>query len=422
MERNNGVLSNVPGLEFRGYWTSDTDRLQAPNTNQGGLKMKHNKKHIRPLLLVAFLTVAALACNFSGAATEVSPTDAPAGGGEVKPTRPAQPPRPAATVTPVPDVEGPGGCTLNAAYAGDVTIPDGTEIPPDKSFTKTWRMRNSGTCAWEAGTKLVFNSGDQMGGPPQVPVGPVASNSGTQISVNLVAPNTPGTYTGYWQLQSPEGTKYGSAIYVAIIVVPAAPLPTETPGGGAPPAPTAAATQQTIIIQLDADNSGSGGSGGAGQAQAGDDASDSRVIAYLSWDLSAIPAGAEIVSAKIHWGTQCFRGGDVGDCTGTRNPFPALGNDRLGYLDILHYYYGDLSNPPAAMLNPSLFTPFHVYSSQPAGTLDVTDQVADDLADGTDFQLRITFENSTYDPGIGNGIIFVEGTGPNKLEVVYTMP
>jgi hypothetical protein len=290
-------------------------------------------------------------------------------------------------------------------------------------------MRNTGTCAWEAGTKLAFVSGDQMDGPPAVSVGPVAPNSGTQVSVNLVAPSAPGTYKGYWRLQSPDGTKYGSKIYVEI-VVPAAPSPTETPTAAAPPtptaaappAPTAAATQQTIIIQLDADNSGSGGSGGSGAAKAGDDPSDTRVIAYLSWDLSSIPAGAEIVSAKIHWGTQCFRGGDYGDCTGTRNPFPALGNDRLGYLEIVQYPYGDMSNPPPMMPNPSLFTPFQVYSSQPTGTLDVTDRVADDFADEDDFQLRITFEISTYDAGIGNGIVFAEGTGPNKLEVVYTMP
>jgi hypothetical protein len=394
--------------------------------------MKHNQKHVRSLLLaIVFLTVATLACNFSGAMTETSPTaiptEDPGGVGEVKPTRPVkpqQPEQPVATATPVPDVEGPGGCTLNGAYAGDVTIPDGKEIPPSKSFTKTWRVRNTGTCAWEAGTKLVFVSGDQMGGPASVPVGLVAPNAGTQVSVNLVAPSTPGTYTGYWQLQSPDGTNYGSTVYVEI-VVPAAPSPTETPGSGAPPAPTSAPSgpeETTVVIQLDAGNSGSSGSGGAGAAQAGDDPSDTRVIAYLSWDLSSIPAGAEIVSAEIHWATQCFRGGDVGDCNGARNPFPVMGNDRLGYLEVLHYHYGDLSNPPAAMLNPSLLTPFQVYSSQPTGTQDVTNQVADDLADGDDFQLRVTFENSTYDPGIGNGIIFVEGTGPNKLEVVYTMP
>jgi hypothetical protein len=388
--------------------------------------MRHNKEHVRALLLaIALLTVATLACNFSGAATELAPTVAssggPSGGGQ-KPTRPAQPPRPDVTTTPVPDIEGPGGCTLNAAYAGDVTIPDGTEIPPGKSFVKTWRIRNTGTCAWEADTKLVFSSGDQMNGPSSVAVGPVAPNSGAQVSVNLVAPSTPGTYKGNWQLQAPDGTGYGSVIY-AEIVVPAAPSPTETPGSGAPPAPTNSAPEETtLVIQLDADNSGAGGSGGAGPAKAGDDPSDTRVIAYLSWDLSSIPASAEIVSAEIHWATQCFQGGDVGDCTGTRNPFRWKTMDRLGDLEILHYHYGDMSNPPAAMLDPSLFTPFQVYSSQPTGTLDVTAQVADDLADGDDFQLRITFENPTYDPGIGNGIVFVEGTGPNKLEVVYTIP
>ena len=389
--------------------------------------MKHDKIDVRTLLLaIAFLTMVALACNFSGAATEIAHTAAPSGGssgGGQKPTRPAQPPRPAATVTPAPDIEGPGGCTFNGGYEGDVTVPDGTEIPPGKPFVKTWRMRNTGTCAWETGTKLVFYSGDQMDGPSAVAVGPVAPNSGTQISVNLVSPSTPGTYTGYWQLQAPDGTRYGSIIYAAIIVVPAAPSPTETPGSGPPPVPTISAPEETtIIIQLDAGNSGSGGSGGVGPAKAGDGPSDTRVIAYLSWDLSAIPAGAEIVSAEIHWATQCFRGGDVGDCSGTRNPFRWKTMDRLGELEILHYHYGDMSNPPAAMLDPSLFTPFQVYSSQPSGTLDATDQVADDLADGTDFQLRITFENSSYDPGIGNGIVFAEGTGPNKLEVVYTTP
>jgi hypothetical protein len=403
-----------------------------------------SKKYARKVLLagvIPALLALSVACNLSGAATEApaaetSPTAAPSGGGEINPTRPpqeqvdptqvdpTQPAPPAATPTPVPDIPGPGGCTLNGAYVADVTIPDGTEIPPAKPFVKTWRMRNTGTCPWKGGTKLVFVSGDQMGATSAVAVGPVAPGDNTQVSVNMTAPSAPGTYKGNWQLQSPDGTNYGSTVYVEI-VVPSAPAPTATPGGSTPPPPTAAPSgpqETTIFIQLDADNSGSGGSSGAGAATAGDDPSDTRVIAYLSWNLSSIPAGAEVVSAKIHWGTQCFRGGDHGDCTGTRNPFPALGNDRLGYLEIRHYSYGDMSNPPAAMLNPSLVSPFQVYSSQPTGTLDVTDQVTDDLSSGDDFQLRITFENATYDGGIGNGIVFVEGTGPNKLEVVYRMP
>jgi len=381
------------------------------------------RKNVRSLLLAGiFLALAVVACNLPGATeTEVAPTAAQ--GGEVRPTRPSQP---AATPTPVPDVPGPDGCTLNGAYVEDVTIPDGTELPPGKSFTKTWRMRNTGTCPWKAGTRLIFVSGDQMGGPAAVPVGPVAPGSGAAISVDLTAPSSPGTYKGNWQLQSPDSTGHGSVIYVQI-VVPAAPAPTATPPvQNTPPAQntplptlTPAPSESHVTIQLDAGNSGSSN---YTQARPGDDPADSRVVGYLSWDLSAIPTGAQIVSAEIVWGTQCFEGGDIGDCTGSRNPFPALGNPNLGYLELKHYHYGSLANPPAVMLDPSLITPFQVYSSQPAGSLDVTDKVADDFADGDPFQLRITFENSTDNNGIGNGIVFVEGSGPNRLEVMYTMP
>jgi hypothetical protein len=209
-----------------------------------------NRRKNKRLLWVAgaFLVVTALAC---GARDQATPTPTPTvpEAGEVTPT-PTLPPEateeateetteaPAATDTPVPDVEGPGGCTLNGVYVADVTVPDGTEFPPGKPFTKTWRMRNTGTCPWKAGTRLVFVSGDQMGGPPAVPVGPVPPNEGTAISVDLAAPTAPGTYKGAWQLKSPDDTSFGSVITVQI-VVPAGPgpAPTGTPPGGPPPDP-----------------------------------------------------------------------------------------------------------------------------------------------------------------------------------------
>jgi hypothetical protein len=100
----------------------------------------------------------------------------------------------------------------------DVTVPDDTEFPPGASFTKTWRMRNTGTCAWDADTRLVFSSGDQMNGPDSVLVGAVAPGSTTDVSASMDAPSTPGTYEGHWQLQAGDGTRFGAIPYVRIVV------------------------------------------------------------------------------------------------------------------------------------------------------------------------------------------------------------
>ena len=117
-----------------------------------------------------------------------------------------------------PPVIGEGGCTLRAAYVADITVPDDTEFSPEESFTKTWRIRNSGTCTWEEGTQLVFASGDPLGGPASVPVPQTAPNGAVDISVAMVAPKAEGTYKSNWQLQTEDGTRYGGIFYVQIIV------------------------------------------------------------------------------------------------------------------------------------------------------------------------------------------------------------
>jgi len=196
----------------------------------------NTRKNRRPWVLVgAFLVLAALACNAPGAAiptqvpAAIPPTPTASQVGEASPTPPSLP---AATATPVPDVSGPGGCTLNATYVADVTVPDNTVFAPGKAFTKTWRMRNSGTCTWKTGTQLVFLSGNPMGGPTAAGIPSVVPDSNTDVSVDLVAPSTPGTYRSTWQLQSPDGVRFGSQVYVQIIVpepVTATPTSTATP-------------------------------------------------------------------------------------------------------------------------------------------------------------------------------------------------
>lgn len=212
-----------------------------------------NVKKNRPLFLAGmFLLLAVLACNASDPTVPTaSPTAAGQAGEEASPT-PTSPP-PAATDTPVPDISGPGGCTLNSSWVADVTVPDNTEFPPGTAFTKTWRVRNSGTCAWETGTKLVFISGDPLGGPAAVDVSPVAPGSSSDVSVDLAAPAEPGAYRGNWQLQAPDGTRFGSVIYVQIVVAAPAtntPEPTEEPTAEPTEEPTAEPGPDLYISEL----------------------------------------------------------------------------------------------------------------------------------------------------------------------------
>ncbi|MBC7228016.1 MAG: hypothetical protein H5T61_12435, partial [Thermoflexales bacterium] len=83
------------------------------------------------------------------------PGECPGGCGVICVT-PTPPPSP--EVTPMEPTTA-AGCTLGARWVADVTVPDNTAFAPGIPFVKTWRVRNSGTCAWEPGTKLVFISG-----------------------------------------------------------------------------------------------------------------------------------------------------------------------------------------------------------------------------------------------------------------------
>ena len=59
-----------------------------------------------------------------------------------------------------------------AQFVRDVTIPDGSTYAPGATFTKTWRLRNAGTCTW-SGYVLVFDSGDAMNGTSPTTIGTV---------------------------------------------------------------------------------------------------------------------------------------------------------------------------------------------------------------------------------------------------------
>ncbi|MEW5828296.1 MAG: NBR1-Ig-like domain-containing protein, partial [Chloroflexota bacterium] len=114
-------------------------------------------------------------------------------------------PTPTPSNTPVP-----GACTNKAQFIADTTIPDGTVMTPGKTFKKTWRLKNIGTCTWTTSYSLVFDSGEQMGGAASVALtSQVKPGQSSDISVDLTAPSANGTYRGYWKLANEGGTRFG---------------------------------------------------------------------------------------------------------------------------------------------------------------------------------------------------------------------
>ena len=107
---------------------------------------------------------------------------------------------------------------MGAQYVADVTIPDGMAVNPGEGFVKAWKVRNSGTCDWGKRYKLVFVSGEQMGGPESVPLPEVAAGEAGDISVDLVAPGTPGLHMGTWRIKAKGGDPFGTNLTVVIEV------------------------------------------------------------------------------------------------------------------------------------------------------------------------------------------------------------
>ena len=156
-------------------------------------------------------------------------------------------PAPGPTQTPVPDVTEESGCTLNASYVADLTIPDDTELEPGVSFVKTWRIRNSGTCDWDTGFQLAFVGGSQLGASASVAVPATPSGSTVDVAVQMVAPTEPGAYKSRWRMQSDQGQVFGSTVY-ALIVVPEPATPTPTPTITPTVAPLAAPSGLTMTV------------------------------------------------------------------------------------------------------------------------------------------------------------------------------
>merc|ERR1719198_2143227 len=119
---------------------------------------------------------------------------------------------------------GMGACPkLAARFVRDVTIFDGTQMSPSTSFTKIWRLKNTGEVPWPAGTRMIFVGGDQMTTEMSVPLSrdaPVEPGEEVDVAVEMTAPRELGRYLGYWRLVGPWGKrKFGQRVWCHVQVV-----------------------------------------------------------------------------------------------------------------------------------------------------------------------------------------------------------
>jgi hypothetical protein len=140
-------------------------------------------------------------------------------------------------ISPTPPKYGTATSSCDLAAPGnpiDVTIPDDTVMQPGQSFTKIWRLQNVGTCTWTRSYAAAYFSGEQMGASVSVPLaGNVAPGQSLDISVDMVAPTTPGKFQGNWKLRNASNVLFGigpnsSAPFWVRIVVAITPTGTTT--------------------------------------------------------------------------------------------------------------------------------------------------------------------------------------------------
>lgn len=144
-------------------------------------------------------------------------------------------PLPPLTPTPTPFASPPPLTPVpcnRAAFVADITVPDGAIFSPNAAFTKTWQVKNTGSCAWSKDYALVFYGGQQMSGPTEVKLSnPVPPGQTVRLTVNLVAPPWSGMYRGEWILRAPNGGLFGvgaggvTPLWVIINTAGVAPAP-----------------------------------------------------------------------------------------------------------------------------------------------------------------------------------------------------
>ena len=218
------------------------------------------KLFIGCLSLIFFLT----ACGANPtSAPSLVPTLVPTTG--VHSTTVVQPTEASSAETPtvIPTATSPAdssGCTDAAVFVEDVTIPDYSHFDPHEAFTKTWRVKNVGTCTWTSSYSAVYSSGDALGPTHPIALSDTAPGATLDISADMAAPAVDGKYKVFYKLNNPAGQAMpiddGNSIWAIItvgkVLVYSSPTPAAVSGVPTTPSGSSSTGTATCVTQANA--------------------------------------------------------------------------------------------------------------------------------------------------------------------------
>ncbi|MFI0448283.1 NBR1-Ig-like domain-containing protein [Actinomadura sp. 6N118] len=92
----------------------------------------------------------------------------------------------------------------DSQFMGDITIQDGTRVKAGSTFTKVWRLRNSGTVHWK-GRKMIRLGSSPCPAPQSVPIPPTPPGQLVDISVRVQAAKRPTRCKIFWKMADESG-------------------------------------------------------------------------------------------------------------------------------------------------------------------------------------------------------------------------
>ena len=110
-------------------------------------------------------------------------------------------------------------------FVRDLTIPDGNRVKVGQKFQKVWEIQNIGSVTWE--NRFLQRQGPRDGpgrlkSPDRIRIPYTPAGECTKISVNLVAPELPGSCYAEWKMVDENGRILLSnqkPVYVSVDVI-----------------------------------------------------------------------------------------------------------------------------------------------------------------------------------------------------------